>query len=127
MFAWTSARPRWYCTYDHAAAKFELDLRIASAEPPSSAVCEPFAVHAGSGTTPQSPLVFGASQLFRNVPIQTAIGRVATWPSLIALYQGSVHSGMSPSMPAFHILPRNSSVASVFGLLSRTTCPFAST
>src|SRR3954469_14937501 len=127
MCACTSARPRCHCTYCHAALKFELVLKIASAEPPSFAVCGPFAVHDGSGMTPQSPLVFGASQLLRNVPIQTAIGSVATLPSLIDAYQGSVHSAWSPRIPACHIFPRNCSVASTFGLLSRTTWPLAST
>src|SRR6185312_10880048 len=96
----TSARPRCHCTYCHAAVAASLVFMIASEEPPSFAVWAPFAVHDGSGTTPQSPDVFGASQLLRNVPIHTAIGSVATWPSLIALYQGSVHSAWSPRIPA---------------------------
>src|SRR3954451_3657286 len=116
MRACTSARPRCHWTYCHAALKFELDLKIASAEPPSLAVRAPFFVHAGNGSTPQSPLVFGASQLLRNVPIHTAIGSVATLASLIAAYQGSVHSAWSPRIPAFHIFPRNSSVERIFGL-----------
>src|SRR6185437_6048307 len=107
MCACTSARPRCHCTYCHAALKFGLVLKIASAEPPSFAVCAPFFVHAGRGTTPQSPVVFGASQLLRNVPIHTAMGSVATLPSLIDAYHGSVHSAWSPRIPAFHILPRN--------------------
>src|SRR5690348_5926735 len=127
MRACTSARPRCHCTYCHAALKFELDLKIASAEPPSFAVWTPFFVHDGSGSTPQSPLVFGASQLLRNVPIHTAIVSVATLPSLIAAYHGSVHSLWSPSIPAFHIFPRNWSVDRIFLLLSSTTLPLAST
>src|SRR3954468_9088578 len=100
---------------------------IASAEPPSFAVSAPLAVQRGRGSTPQSPVVFGASQLLRNVPIHTAIGSVATCPSLIDLYQGAVHSAWSPRMPAFHIFPMNASVDLIFGLLSSTTLPFAST
>src|SRR5919199_6918690 len=109
MVAWVSARPRWYWMYAQAASWFRLDFMIASAEPPSFAERAPPAVHAGNGNTPQSPPVFGAMKLFRNVPIQTAIGSVATLPSPIALYHGSVHSGMSPRVPAFQSLPRNSS------------------
>src|SRR3954470_818916 len=120
MCACTSARPRCHCTYCQAASKFELDFMIASEEPPSFAVCAPFGVQAGSGITPQSPEVFGASQLLRNVPIHDAIGRVATLPSLIAWYQGSVHSARSPRIPAFHIFPMNWSVLSACGFLART-------
>src|SRR6266487_839954 len=113
--------------YAQAVSGFELDFKIASAETPSFDACTLFGVQAGSGKTPQSPLVFGASQLFRNVPIQTAIGSVATLPSLIALYQGSVHSGRLPRTPACQSLPMYWSVARIFGFLSRITFPFAST
>src|SRR5439155_26600785 len=118
---------RWYCVYAQAASMLLVLLKIASAEPPSFAEWEPFGVQAGSGTTPQSPVDFGATNDFRNVPIHTAIGSVAVCASLIALYQGSLHSDWSARMPAFHIFPMNSSVFRTRGSLSTTTLPFAST
>ena len=77
--------------------------------------------------TPQSPVVLGATNDFRKVPIQTAIGRVAVCASLIALYQGSVHSFWSARMPAFHICPISDSALNTRGSLSRTTSPLAFT
>src|SRR5690348_6515400 len=105
MFDCVSARPRWYWMYAQAASALLVPLTIEIADPPSFESCEPFGPNEGSGMTPQSPAVFGASQLFRNVPIQTAMGSVATLPSLIVLYQGSVHSDWSEIILPRHIFP----------------------
>jgi hypothetical protein len=113
--------------YCHAASWLSLDLKIPSAEPPSLAERMPPGVQAGSGTTPQSPFVFGASQLFRKMLIHWAIGSVATLAPPIEVYQGSVHSAWSPSTPACHIFPMNWSAFNARGSLSIVTLPFVST